>query len=150
MPKRGVGQVKTRVRLTALVVSPSEQGRRGLRQTLEADGIEVIAVLRSPLFALPMLELRWPDVLVVDRPGAEGVVFLQRIREVRPSPVVITSTVTDADVHDLQCLMAGASALVARDGTGLAPMLTRVVRALATERTFEPHAALADELLLPS
>lgn len=148
MPKRGVGQVKTRVRLTALVVSPSEQGRRGLRQTLEADGIEVIGVLRSPLFALPMLELRWPEVLVLDRPGTEGVVFLQRVTEVRPTPVIITSTVTDADVDDLQCLAGGTAVLVPRDGMGHAPMLARVARSLTATPALP--GPLADPLLLPS
>lgn len=147
MAMRGDGLVNTRVRPTALVVSASEQARRGLRQTLEADGIEVIGVLRSPLFALSLLELRWPDVLVLDRPGAEGVVFLQRVMAVQPTPVLITSTVTDADVDDLQCLAAGATALVPRDGTGLAPTLTRLVRALAAP-AWAPRAAQAEELLL--
>ncbi|MFZ5439362.1 MAG: hypothetical protein ACOZQL_05100 [Myxococcota bacterium] len=122
--------VKTR-RLTALLISASEQARGALQRSLEADRVEVIAALKSPLYALSVLELRWPDVLVLDRPGAEGVVFLHRVQAVRPTPVVLTSTVTDADVDDLQCLAACAGVLVPRDGVGCAPLLTSVIRALA-------------------
>ena len=54
-------------RLGVLIISACEQTRRAFRLSLEDDDLEVIATLRSPLFALSALAQRWPDVVVLDR-----------------------------------------------------------------------------------
>lgn len=113
-----------------LIISKSEQTRRAFRLALEEDDLEVIATLRSPLFALPALAQRWPDVVVLDRPCAEGLAFLRRLARLRPTPVVVTATPLDGG-DELRALAAGALAIVARDGDGDSTSLAAIVRAVA-------------------
>src|SRR5262249_12036408 len=81
-----------------LVVDDSAVVRQVLTQLLAEDpGIEVIAAVADPLFAIERMKMRWPDVIVLDveMPRMDGITFLRKIMDERPTPVVICSTLTE-------------------------------------------------------
>jgi two-component system chemotaxis response regulator CheB len=141
-------------RIKVLVVDDSAVVRQvvgGLLQ--EAPGIEVIAACADPLLAQERMRMQWPDVIVLDveMPRMDGITFLRKIMEERPTPVVICSTLTEKGAKTtLEALAAGAVAIVTKPRLGLKQFLTdaaddlvSTVRAAAraTPRRQTPRAA---------
>jgi two-component system chemotaxis response regulator CheB len=91
-----------------------------------AAGIEVIAAVADPLLAIERLRQQWPDVIVLDveMPRMDGITFLRRIMQERPTPVVICSTLTEKGARTtLEALAAGAVAIVTKPRLGLKQFL---------------------------
>ncbi|GIM97407.1 protein-glutamate methylesterase/protein-glutamine glutaminase [Paractinoplanes toevensis] len=110
-------------RIGVLIVDDSAVVRQVLSARLRGSpGIEVVGAVPDPIFAMEHMNKAWPDVVVLDieMPRMDGLTFLRKIMEVRPTPVVICSTLTrrTADVS-LQALAAGAVAVIAKPTTGL-------------------------------
>jgi two-component system chemotaxis response regulator CheB len=92
----------------------------------EAAGIEVIAACADPLLAQERMRMQWPDVIVLDveMPRMDGITFLRKIMEERPTPVVICSTLTEKGARTtLEALAAGAVAIVTKPKLGLKQFL---------------------------
>jgi len=92
-----------------------------------APGIEVIAAVADPLLAIERLRQRWPDVIVLDveMPRMDGITFLRKIMQERPTPVVICSTLTEKGAKTtLEALAAGAVSIVTKPKLGLKQFLT--------------------------
>jgi len=92
-----------------------------------APGIEVIAAVADPLLAIERLKQQWPDVIVLDveMPRMDGITFLRKIMQERPTPVVICSTLTEKGAKTtLEALAAGAVAIVTKPKLGLKQFLT--------------------------
>ena len=96
-----------------------------------APGIQVIASVADPLFAIERLKQQggqnWPDVIVLDveMPRMDGITFLRKIMAERPTPVVICSTLTDKGAKTtLEALAAGAVAIITKPKLGLKQFLT--------------------------
>jgi two-component system chemotaxis response regulator CheB len=69
---------------------------------------------------------QWPDVVVLDieMPRMDGLTFLRKIMEVRPTPVVICSSLTQRGMDiTVQALAAGAVSIVVKPSTGLKKFL---------------------------
>jgi two-component system chemotaxis response regulator CheB len=82
-----------------MVVDDSAVVRQVLVDLLQADsGIEVIAAVADPLFAMQRMKMKWPDVILLDveMPRMDGVTFLRKLMQERPTPVVICSTLTES------------------------------------------------------
>jgi two-component system, chemotaxis family, protein-glutamate methylesterase/glutaminase len=112
--------------IQAMIVDDSAVVRKHLSDLLEAAGIQVIATAADPLFALPKMRARWPDVLVLDveMPRMDGITFLQQLMAERPTPVVMCSTLTEAGCETtLQALAAGAVSFVTKPRLGLRDFL---------------------------
>ncbi|MBR7800727.1 protein-glutamate methylesterase/protein-glutamine glutaminase [Undibacterium fentianense] len=98
-----------------------------VRQVLTAllgkdDSIEVIASASDPIFAMDKLNSNWPDVIVLDveMPRMDGITFLKKIMAIRPTPVIICSTLTEKGAAtSMQALAAGAVAIVTKPKAGL-------------------------------
>lgn len=91
-----------------------------------APGIEVIAAVADPLLAIERLRQQWPDVIVLDveMPRMDGITFLRKIMQERPTPVVICSTLTDKGAKTtLEALAAGAVAIITKPKLGLKQFL---------------------------
>jgi two-component system chemotaxis response regulator CheB len=91
-----------------------------------APGIEVAAVASDPLFALEKMQRDWPDVLLLDveMPRMDGITFLKKIMAMRPTPVVICSTLTEAGTATaMEALAAGAVSIVTKPRLGLRQFL---------------------------
>jgi two-component system chemotaxis response regulator CheB len=113
-------------RITAIVIDDSAVVRRHLAETLTAGGIEVIATAGDPLFAWPKMEVRWPDVIVLDveMPRMDGITFLRKVMAERPTPVVMCSTLTAAGATTtMQALAEGAVSFVTKPKLGLRDFL---------------------------
>lgn len=109
--------------IKVMIVDDSAVVRQVLSATLDEDAaIEVIATAQDPVFALEKMQRQWPDVIVLDveMPRMDGITFLKKIMAVRPTPVVICSTLTEKGSETaMQALAAGAMAIVTKPRTAL-------------------------------
>ncbi|HSC78726.1 MAG TPA: chemotaxis response regulator protein-glutamate methylesterase [Chitinolyticbacter sp.] len=88
--------------------------------------IEVIATASDPIFAMQKMRINWPDVIVLDieMPRMDGITFMKQLMTIRPTPVVICSSLTErgADVT-MQALAAGALGIITKPTIGLKDFL---------------------------
>lgn len=113
----------TRRPISVLVVDDSAVVRQLLSARLGgcAD-IDEVRTAADPIFAMSAMNRSWPDVVVLDieMPRMDGLTFLKRIMEVRPTPVVICSTLTQQGVKTtMDALAAGAVSIVPKPSIGL-------------------------------
>jgi two-component system chemotaxis response regulator CheB len=110
-------------RIGVLIVDDSAVVRQVLSARLrESPGIEVTGAVSDPIFAMDHMNKAWPDVVVLDleMPRMDGLTFLKKIMTVRPTPVVICSTLTQHNANkSLEALAAGAVAVIGKPETGL-------------------------------
>lgn len=112
--------------ITAFVIDDSAVVRKYLTETLTAGGIEVLGSAADPLFAMPKLQARWPDVIVLDveMPRMDGITFLRKLMAEHPVPVVMCSTLTEKGcMTTMQALEAGAVSFVTKPKLGLRDFL---------------------------
>ena len=126
--------------ISVLIVDDSAVVRQVLVAMFkEAPGIEVIAAVADPLLAIERMKLRWPDVIVLDveMPKMDGITFLKKIMNERPTPVVICSTLTERGAKTtMDALGAGAVAIVTKPKLGLKQFLSESAQEMiATVRT---------------
>jgi two-component system chemotaxis response regulator CheB len=114
-------------RIKVMVVDDSAVVRQVLVELLGSDpGIEVIAAVADPLFAMQRMKMQWPDVIVLDveMPRMDGVTFLRKLMQERPTPVVICSTLTEAGAPTtIEALAAGAVTVITKPKIGLKQFL---------------------------
>jgi len=114
-------------KIRVLIVDDSAVVRQVLSEQLAHDpSISVMAAVADPLFAMTRMKIEWPDVIVLDveMPRMDGVTFLRKIMEERPTPVVICSTLTEKGAATtLEALAAGAVAIVTKPKLGLKKFL---------------------------
>ena len=113
--------------LKVLIVDDSAVVRQVLSEHLARDpAIRVIAAVSDPVFAMARMKMQWPDVIVLDveMPRMDGITFLKQLMEVRPTPVVICSTLTEAGAATtMEALAAGAVSIVTKPKIGLKKFL---------------------------
>ncbi|MBY0574449.1 MAG: chemotaxis response regulator protein-glutamate methylesterase [Undibacterium sp.] len=106
-----------------MIVDDSAVVRQVLTALLGKDpSIEVIASASDPIFAMDKMNLQWPDVIVLDveMPRMDGITFLKKIMSIRPTPVVICSTLTEKGAAtSMQAMSAGAVCVVTKPKAGL-------------------------------
>jgi two-component system chemotaxis response regulator CheB len=114
-------------RVNVLIVDDSAVVRQVLKAMLEQDpGITVIGSAADPIYAMQKMNQQWPDVVVLDveMPRMDGITFLKKLMAVRPTPVVICSTLTAKGAQTtLEALSAGAVAIVTKPTSGLKQFL---------------------------
>jgi two-component system, chemotaxis family, protein-glutamate methylesterase/glutaminase len=110
-------------RIGVLIVDDSAVVRQVLSARLGGNSaIEVIGTASDPIFAMEQMNKAWPDVVVLDieMPRMDGLTFLKKIMALRPTPVVICSTLTRRGAQTtMEALAAGAAAVIAKPATGL-------------------------------
>lgn len=114
-------------KIRTLIVDDSAVVRQVLTQVLtKSDVIQVIGAVSDPIFAMAKMNQDWPDVVVLDieMPRMDGITFLKKLMSVRPTPVVICSTLTEEGAETtLQALSAGAVGIVTKPKAGLKSFL---------------------------
>ena len=93
----------------------------------EVTGIKVQCAVADPLLAIDRMKHAWPDVIVLDveMPRMDGITFLRKVMQERPTPVVICSTLTGKGARTtIEALAAGAVAVVTKPKLGLKQFLT--------------------------
>src|SRR3978361_1744090 len=113
--------------INVLVVDDSAVVRQVLTGILDATpGIHVTHAVADPLLAIERMKVRWPDVIVLDveMPRMDGITFLRKIMDERPTPGVICSTLTERGADTtMQALSAGAVEIVTKPKVGLKTFL---------------------------
>ncbi|WP_334168791.1 response regulator [Methylobacter sp.] len=113
--------------IKVLIVDDSAVVRQVLTTTLSQDpGINVIGAVADPVFAMARMQTQWPDVIVLDveMPRMDGITFLKKLMDERPTPVVICSTLTEKGAETtMQALAAGAVSIVTKPKVGLKQFL---------------------------
>ncbi|HEV2702307.1 MAG TPA: chemotaxis response regulator protein-glutamate methylesterase [Steroidobacteraceae bacterium] len=159
-------------RIKVMVVDDSAVARQVVVGMLrEHPGVEVIAAVSDPIFAMQRMQAQWPDVILLDveMPRMDGITFLKQIMAERPTPVIICSTLTEAGAPTtLEALAAGAVTIITKPRVGLqhflrdsAEELTEAIRVAAranvkrlATRAARPTAApiknSADVILAPA
>src|SRR5215469_11085086 len=101
-----------------LIVDDSAVMRQLLSSLLAADPeIEVVGTAADPHIARERIKVLNPDVITLDveMPHMDGLTFLRKIMALRPMPVVMISTLTQAGAEvTLEALEAGAVDFVAK------------------------------------
>jgi two-component system, chemotaxis family, protein-glutamate methylesterase/glutaminase len=135
-----------------LIVDDSAVMRQLLASLLEDDpDIEVVGTAADPHIARERIKALNPDVVTLDieMPHMDGLTFLRKIMTLRPTPVVMISTLTQRGADTtLECLEAGAVDFVAKPTEGLAEAmfglageLRAKVKAAANSRVGRRRAA---------
>jgi two-component system chemotaxis response regulator CheB len=109
--------------ISVLIVDDSAVVRQVLSAQLSRNAdIAVLAAVPDPIFAMAQMNRSWPDVVVLDieMPRMDGVTFLKKIMALRPTPVVICSTLTQRGAETtMEALAAGAVSIVPKPALGL-------------------------------
>jgi two-component system chemotaxis response regulator CheB len=115
-------------RIKVLIVDDSAVVRQVVAGVLGADPrIEVMGAAADPLLAIEYMRRQWPDVIVLDleMPKMDGLTFLRKIMNERPTPVIICSTLTEAGARvTIDALAAGAVAIIQKPRLGLKSFLS--------------------------
>ncbi|WGM31904.1 chemotaxis response regulator protein-glutamate methylesterase [Brevundimonas sp. NIBR11] len=140
----------TAVRVLVVDDSPTMRGliTAALRRDPE---IEVVGSAADPLEARALIKELNPDVITLDveMPNMNGLEFLEKIMRLRPMPVVMVSTLTQAGAEvTLQALEMGAVDAVGKPGAGVTAMeafaeLTLKVKTAARSRVRRREATEA-------
>lgn len=137
-----------------LIVDNSAVIRQLLTMLLSADPeIEVVGEASDPYVARDRIKELNPDVVTLDveMPNMDGVTFLRKIMALRPMPVVMVSTLTQAGAEiTLEALEIGAVDFIAKPTVdvsnaliGIAAELQAKVKSAATARVGTRRPAVA-------
>jgi DNA-binding NarL/FixJ family response regulator len=104
-------------RPSVFIVDDHSFFRSGLRSLLAEHGFEVVGEAPSGEAALPLVERRRPDLVVMDlnMPGMSGVEATRRLSERSPAPTVLVLTVSMAQADVIDALEAGAAGYLLKD-----------------------------------
>jgi len=86
-------------KIKVLIVDDSMVIRQLLKQMIEAEpDMEVIGTAADPIIARDKIKQLNPDVITLDieMPRMDGITFLQNLMRLRPMPVIMISTLTEA------------------------------------------------------
>jgi two-component system chemotaxis response regulator CheB len=117
-------------KIKVLIVDDSAVIRQLLSMLLSEDPeIEVVGTAGDPLIARDRIKVLNPDVVTLDveMPNMDGVTFLRKIMTLRPMPVVMVSTLTQAGAETtLEALEIGAVDFIAKPVQDVAHGLTEI------------------------
>lgn len=114
--------------IRVLIVDDSALVREMLSEMIPADGdLEVVGTASDPLIAREKIKQLNPDVLTLDvaMPRMDGITFLRNLMRLRPTPVVMVSSLTEKGAEQtLEALALGATDFVTKPKANLAESLT--------------------------
>ncbi|MGI4862164.1 MAG: protein-glutamate methylesterase/protein-glutamine glutaminase [Janthinobacterium lividum] len=112
---------------SVLIIDDSALMRTVMSELLRADpDMGAVSTASDPLVAMERMKKGWPDVMVLDieMPRMDGLTFLRKIMDERPTPVIICSTLTERNAATtVEALAAGAVAVIAKPHLGLKQFL---------------------------
>lgn len=124
-------------KIRVLIVDDSALVRSLLAEIVAAErDMEVVGVARDPVIARSMVRELNPDVITLDveMPRMNGLEFLERLMRLRPTPVVMISSVTQSGADaTLRALELGAVDFVAKPRLGIAEGVARTAAEIAAK-----------------
>jgi len=113
--------------IKVMIVDDSSVVRQVIQDLLEpCHDISVIATAPDPIFAMAKMRANWPDVIVLDieMPRMDGITFLRQIMAIRPTPVVICSSLAERSATvTMEALAAGAVGIITKPQLGIRDFL---------------------------
>jgi two-component system chemotaxis response regulator CheB len=123
-------------RIKVMIVDDSAVVRQVMTGVLESDpGIELIGAAADPIFAYERMKVQWPDVILLDveMPRMDGITFLKKLMQERPTPVVICSTLTESGAATtIEALSAGAVCIITKPKIGLKQFMSESAQEVIT------------------
>ncbi len=117
-------------KVRVIIVDDSAFIRVLLTEILQSDeGIEVVATAEDPIEARKKIKKYSPDVITLDveMPKMDGITFLKNIMRLRPMPVIMVSTLTQAGAEiTINALEAGAFDFIGKPSTDVKNRLTEL------------------------
>jgi two-component system chemotaxis response regulator CheB len=124
-------------KIGVLIVDDSALVRSLLAEIVAAEpDMEVVGVARDPVVARSMVRELNPDVITLDveMPRMNGLEFLERLMRLRPTPVVMISSVTQSGADaTLRAMELGAVDFVAKPRLGIAEGVSRTAAEIAAK-----------------
>lgn len=139
-------------KIKVLCVDDSALIRDLLTEIINSQGdMEVVAVAPDPLVARDLIKQHNPDVLTLDveMPRMDGLDFLERLMRLRPMPVLMVSSLTQAGSEvTLRALELGALDFISKPQIGIrngmldySELIAEKIRAAARSRPRAPRQA---------
>lgn len=116
--------------------------RRGIRELLTDEGIDVIGEAGNGELALSIIPRLRPDVVLMDlsMPGINGVETTRRLRQVMPDAQVLVMTASSEEADVLDAIMAGASGYLLKEAS-VDEILSAVTAAASGQAALTPAIA---------
>lgn len=146
--------------IKVMVVDDSSVVRQLMSELLsQTPDIEVIDTASDPIFAMSKMRHAWPDVIVLDieMPRMDGITFLRQIMAIRPTPVILCSSVTRNNAQlAMEGLAAGAVGVMTKPALGIKDFLldsadefANAIRAAAQARPVRSSANAVSPTVAP-
>jgi two-component system, chemotaxis family, protein-glutamate methylesterase/glutaminase len=123
--------------IRVVVVDDSALVRSVLTEIINrTPGMEVVGVAADPYQAREVIREQNPDVITLDveMPRMDGLAFLERLMRLRPTPVVMISTLTERGAQTtLRALELGAVDFVTKPTLAVRARLDEAAREIATK-----------------
>lgn len=118
-------------KIKVLIVDDSAVVRQILKELLTGHpDIDVMAAVADPIFAMKRMSQSWPDVILLDleMPRMDGMTFLKKIMQERPTPVVICSSHTAKGANvTMEALKLGAVSIMTKPRIGSREQIEQAV-----------------------
>lgn len=141
-------------KIKVLIVDDSALVRRMLQDILGgAPDLEVVGTAGDPLIARDKIKRLNPDVITLDveMPRMDGLTFLANLMRLRPTPVVMISTLTEAGADvTLRALELGAVDFVPKPKLGVAQGLEQLAEEIRGKVRIAARARLAPKTPRPA
>ena len=120
--------------IRVMVVDDSAVARQVIGEIItKSPGFTLMGTASDPIYALEKMQREWPDVIVLDveMPRMDGITFLRKIMQERPTPVVICSTLTEKGAETtMHAMAAGAVEIIVKPKIALKQFLEDSAQAL--------------------
>ena len=128
--------------IRVLIVDDHAVFRRGLREHLEASGLDVVGEAEDAASAVALSAETEPEVVLMDiwMPGGSGIDATRRLRATVPDTRVLILTISTEEEVVAEAILAGACGYLLKDAGG-DEILAAIAAAAAGESALSPRIA---------
>lgn len=130
--------------IRVLIVDGQALFRRGLREHLEASGLDVVGEAEDAAGAVALSARTQPEVILMDirMPGESGIDATRKLRVAVPDARVLMMAVFTEEEEVVEAIMAGACGYLLKDSEG-DQILAAIAAAAGGESALSPRIASA-------